>query len=91
MPHVITAACIGTKDRACVDVCPVDCIHPYPEADGQAAFDATDQLYIDPETCIDCGACVPVCPVEAIYPDVDVPPEMEEYIQKNAEWYQKGS
>jgi NAD-dependent dihydropyrimidine dehydrogenase PreA subunit len=28
MPYIITEACIGTKDRACVDVCPVDCIHP---------------------------------------------------------------
>ena len=28
MPFVITDPCIGTKDSACVDVCPVDCIHP---------------------------------------------------------------
>ena len=28
MPFVITDPCIGTKDTACVDVCPVDCIHP---------------------------------------------------------------
>ena len=27
MAYVITDACIGTKDRSCVDVCPVDCIH----------------------------------------------------------------
>jgi NAD-dependent dihydropyrimidine dehydrogenase PreA subunit len=26
---VITEACIGTKDRACVDVCPVQCIYEY--------------------------------------------------------------
>ena len=26
--YVITEPCIGTKDTACVDVCPVDCIHP---------------------------------------------------------------
>jgi NAD-dependent dihydropyrimidine dehydrogenase PreA subunit len=26
MPYVITEACINTKDKACVDVCPVDCI-----------------------------------------------------------------
>jgi len=23
--------CIGTKDNSCVEVCPVDCIHPTPE------------------------------------------------------------
>jgi Fe-S-cluster-containing hydrogenase component 2 len=26
---VITESCIGTKDRACVDVCPVQCIYEY--------------------------------------------------------------
>jgi ferredoxin len=30
-------------------------------------------LYIDPDTCIDCGACVPECPYEAIFPEEDVP------------------
>ncbi len=29
---VITEACIGTKDRACVDVCPVQCIYEYDPA-----------------------------------------------------------
>ena len=28
MTYVITQPCIGTKDASCVDVCPVDCIHP---------------------------------------------------------------
>ncbi|MCC6625761.1 MAG: 4Fe-4S ferredoxin, partial [Chloroflexi bacterium] len=27
MAYIITEACIGTKDKSCVDVCPVDCIH----------------------------------------------------------------
>ena len=27
MTYVIGSACIGTTDRSCVDVCPVDCIH----------------------------------------------------------------
>ena len=29
--------------------------------------------FIDPDTCIDCGACVPECPFEAIFPEDDVP------------------
>jgi len=29
-------------------------------------------LYIDPDTCIDCGACVPECPFEAIFPEEEV-------------------
>ena len=26
-PYVITSACIDTTDKACVDVCPVQCIY----------------------------------------------------------------
>lgn len=29
---IITEACIGTKDRACVDVCPVQCIYEFDPA-----------------------------------------------------------
>ena len=28
MTFIICEPCIGTKDPACVDACPVDCIHP---------------------------------------------------------------
>ncbi len=72
MPYIITEACINTKDKACVDVCPVDCIYEGP-----------DQLYIHPDECIDCGACEPECPVTAIFPEEDVPSAMKEYIQLN--------
>lgn len=84
MAYVITEACIGTKDTACVDVCPVDCIHPTSSSD---QYDEVDQLYIDPDECIDCGACEPECPVEAIYPEEDVPDQFQSYIEKNADWY----
>ena len=30
-------------------------------------------FFIDPNTCIDCGACVPECPYEAIFPQDEVP------------------
>ncbi|MBK6490104.1 MAG: 4Fe-4S binding protein [Gemmatimonadetes bacterium] len=72
MPYVITEACIGTKDKACVDVCPVDCI-----------YEGEDQLYIHPDECIDCGACEPECPVTAIFPEEDVPANMRKYVQIN--------
>ena len=52
------------KDTACVDVCPVDCIHPTSDSDD---FENHNQLYIDPIECIDCGVCEPECPVEAIF------------------------
>ena len=34
MAYVIAEPCIGTKDSACVDVCPVDCIHPRKDEGG---------------------------------------------------------
>lgn len=74
MPYVITEACIGVKDRGCVDVCPVDCIY---EGDGQ--------LYIHPDECIDCGACEPECPVNAIFPEEDVPENQRKFIVINRE------
>ena len=84
MAYVIAEPCIGTKDTACVNVCPVDCIHPRKDEDG---FEDSAQLYIDPDTCIDCGACVPECPVTAIFPLDDVPEEWRQYIEINAEHY----
>ena len=80
MPYVITEACINTKDKACVDVCPVDCIHPRKD---EAGFESETQLYISPVECIDCGACEPECPVTAIFPEEDVPAAMLKYVQLN--------
>ncbi len=34
MAYVIAEPCIGTKDSACVDACPVDCIHPKKDETG---------------------------------------------------------
>ncbi|HXU07590.1 MAG TPA: ferredoxin, partial [Blastocatellia bacterium] len=41
MTYVIAEPCIGTKDTACVDVCPVDCIHPRKD---EAEFEAAELL-----------------------------------------------
>jgi ferredoxin len=84
MTYVITAPCVGVKDTACVQVCPVDCIHPRPSDD---AFEATSQLYIDPVECIDCGACLPVCPVSAIFVDAELPADQSEFREKNADYF----
>ena len=48
MTYVIAEPCINTKDTACVEVCPVDCIHPKKD---EAAVEKENKLYIDPETC----------------------------------------
>ena len=37
MTYVIAEPCIGTKDTACVEVCPVDCIHPKKDSPEYAA------------------------------------------------------
>ncbi|HWP34992.1 MAG TPA: ferredoxin family protein [Thermodesulfobacteriota bacterium] len=80
MAFVICEPCIDVKDKSCVDICPVDCIH---------SNDNERQYYIDPNECIDCGACEPVCPVNAIFAEDQVPPQWKEYIQKNAAFFQQ--
>ncbi len=84
MAHVIGETCIGTKQAACVDVCPVDCIHPRKDEPDYAGI---DRLNIDPDACIDCGLCVDECPVKAIYPDHALPPEWHKYIQLNKDYF----
>lgn len=82
MPFVITDPCIDTKDTACVDVCPVDCIHPRKD---EPEFAQATMLYIHPEECIDCGACVPACPVAAIYDSTEsTPASQKALIEANA-------
>ena len=84
MAYIIVESCIGTKDASCVNVCPVDCIRPRKD---ESDFEASAMLYIDPDTCIDCGACVPECPVTAIFPEADVADNMKQYIDMNRDWY----
>ena len=64
MTYVVTETCIDLKDKSCIEVCPVDCIHE---------VDEDRMVFIDPDECIDCGACVDPCPVDAIYAEEDVP------------------
>ena len=78
MPYVITRLC--TNDGACVEVCPVACIHTRPGA---------PQFYIDPDVCIDCEQCEIVCPVDAIFKDVDVPAEHAGSIDANASFFRQ--
>jgi ferredoxin len=65
MTYVIQEPCVGVKDTACVEVCPVDCIYE------TVPKEATSMLpmFIHNEECIDCGACEPECPVDAIRVD----------------------
>jgi ferredoxin--NADP+ reductase len=78
VPYIITSLC--TNDGACVEVCPVACIHTKPGA---------PQFYVDPEVCIDCEQCEIVCPVDAIFKDIDIPAEHAASIEVNAAFFRQ--
>ena len=85
MTYIIAEPCVGVKDAACVDVCPVDCIYPHPdEAD---KLNEVDMLYISPEECIDCAACEPVGPVTAIFAEDATPAQWGFYITANYDYF----
>ena len=71
MPYVIAEPCVDIKDKSCVEACPVDCI-----------YEIDDQLVINPEECIDCGACVDPCPVNAISHEDELPDKWSSFIEK---------
>lgn len=100
MTYVVTKPCLGTKDRSCVEVCPVDCFYDIQKQElndqyGAAPKFADDDsekknpdygmLMIHPDECINCGACETECPVEAIYEDAGVPEEYQEFVKLNEE------
>ena len=80
MPYVIAEPCVDVKNGACVEVCPVDCIHTTPE---------DHQHYIDPDVCIECEQCVLVCPVEAVFLDRELPSQWQQYTEINAAFFRK--
>lgn len=77
--YVITSACADVKDKACVEACPVDCIH---------GDDEDRILYINPTECIECGACEPVCPTNAIFSLDDLPSDKSDWVEINNLWYE---
>jgi NAD-dependent dihydropyrimidine dehydrogenase PreA subunit len=79
MAYVITSICVGVKDKGCLPVCPCDVI-----------YEGEKQLYIQPDTCIDCGACEPACPVGAIFWEGEVPEKYKTSIQENADFFRLG-
>jgi ferredoxin len=74
MTYVIAGSCI--KDDSCIEVCPVDCIHPKPG---------------DPELCIDCDACVEACPVDVIFAEFEIPPKYDYALELNAQFFAERS
>src|SRR5437763_7617580 len=79
-PYAITRLCQDCVDGACVEVCPVDCIYEYKGGDGKLP----NQLFVNPEECVSCGACEPACPWEAIFTIDCVPEQFREDVELNA-------
>jgi ferredoxin len=80
MPWTITRLCRDCLDTGCVSVCPVDCIYEYVGSDTQTF---PNQLYINPDECIDCGACEPECPWQAIFEEPATPEVFKDDIALN--------
>jgi NAD-dependent dihydropyrimidine dehydrogenase PreA subunit len=78
MAYVVADPCLSTIDRACVEVCPVQCF-----------YEGGDQLIIHPAECVDCDACRPACPVAAIFPEAEVPEQWRHFTAKNADFIKK--
>ena len=74
MTYVVTEDCIKCKHMDCVEVCPVDCFYEGPNF-----------LVIHPDECIDCALCEPECPAQAIFSEDEVPEDMQEFIELNAD------
>ena len=98
MSYIIGSPCVSECDTACVDVCPVDCIHGPIDIDGMGSEVKNmskeelegKMLYINPAECIDCGACLPECPVKAIAESEQDAIEMDgtdEYVIRNYNFF----
>ena len=60
-------------------------LHP-PHA-RRAGLRGLEQLFIDPDECIDCDACVEACPVDACFAEDQLPEEWAKYTPINAEYF----
>lgn len=95
MSYVIAEPCVATCKTECLATCPVESIHAPVSIDELQSVAEEDrarrfpglQLYIDPATCIDCGACAAACPVDAIFHEDDLPTAWASYREKNAEFF----
>jgi ferredoxin len=55
----------------------------------EPGFDASEQLFINPDECIDRGACEPACPVTAILEESAVPEAGKGFIQRNRAFFRE--
>ena len=83
--YVIAEPCSSRKDTNCLDVCPVDAIHPKRDS---PEFAIADKLRINAETCIGCGSCFRVCAAKAIFAREELPTPFATFAQENAAYFQ---
>lgn len=83
MAYVIVSE-LCTKDNLCFDACPEGSIAP---EQGDAKYDESASLFINPESCTDCSACVAVCPSDAIYLEDEVPAEYPNAVAENKAYF----
>jgi ferredoxin--NADP+ reductase len=81
--HVVTQACCG--DASCAFACPVNAIHPTPD---EPDFATAEMVYIDPVSCVDCGACITACPVGAITRDYRLTDKQLPFVDINAMFHE---
>lgn len=79
MAYIITSLCVDCKDTDCADVCPVECIYEH-----KGSGNYPNQLYINPDECIDCTNCEPACPWKAIFEQDEIPALFADSIALNA-------
>ncbi len=80
MAYIITRLCVDCKDTACADVCPVECIYEY-KGDDSGSW--PNQLYVNPDECIDCTNCEPACPWKAVFEEDETPDVFADDIELN--------
>lgn len=78
MAWVITEPCVNEKIAKCKEICPEDCI----ETD-----DNSNQYFINPDKCTNCGLCDLSCPVGAIFEESTVPIQWKKYIEINKSYF----
>ena len=64
MAYVIAEPCIGERTTRVSRCARWTASTPPPD---EPDYDNVEQLFIDPEECIDCDACVEACPVDACF------------------------
>jgi hypothetical protein len=94
MAYVTAEPCSETKDTACVDACPVDCIHPKKNTsyeDGHPSLDEVScRSTLTSSRASIAATCVPVCVVSAIFAMDDLPEKWKQYADINASYVPGG-